>query len=127
MKRKYLTLVPVAALLLSMLSACRTATADNMQGTFEDALENAAQTVFSSAPEQTRPQSNAATLTAAEAQAIALTHAGFTADQVTGLRSEYEIDDGIPHYDIRFRKGLREYEYEIHAQTGAVLSFDKDD
>ena len=66
-------------------------------------------------------------LTAEEAQAIALQHAGFTDDQVQFLRTEYEIDDRVPQYDIQFYEGRWEYEYEIHAETGAVLSFEKDD
>ena len=69
----------------------------------------------------------AARLTKAEAEAIALKHAGFTAQQVKGLRSELDIDSGIAHYEVEFRVGQWEYEYEIHAETGAVLSFEKDD
>lgn len=66
-------------------------------------------------------------LTKAEAEANALKHAGFAAGQVNGLRSEYDFDDAVPHYDVEFRVGQWEYEYEIHAETGAVLSFEKDD
>lgn len=65
-------------------------------------------------------------LTKAEAEAAALKHAGFTADQVTGLRTEYEIDDGVPEYEVDFRKGDYEYDYTIHAETGAVLTWDKE-
>lgn len=98
MKRSLFALA--AVLLVSALSACRPAATDNTLHTRENA---------------------------AQAEAAALAHAGFTADQVIGLRSEYEVDDGIPHYDVSFRDGKWEYEYEIHAQTGAVLSFHKDD
>lgn len=66
-------------------------------------------------------------LTAEEAQAIALEHAGFTADQVRFLRTEPELYDRIPHYDVEFQEGRWEYDYEIHAETGAILSFEKDD
>jgi len=66
-------------------------------------------------------------LTAEEAKAIALNHAGFTADQVKFLRAEFEIDDRVPQYDIDFREGYWEYDYDIHAETGAILSFEKDD
>lgn len=66
-------------------------------------------------------------LTVEEAQRIALKHAGFTADQVTALRTEYEIEHGIPQYDVEFRHGIWEYDYEIHANTGEILSFSKDD
>ncbi len=65
-------------------------------------------------------------LTQAEAEKIALDHLGFTADQVERMRSTYEIDDGIPQYDVEFLQGDWEYEFEIHAETGKILSFDKD-
>lgn len=68
-----------------------------------------------------------ARLTKEEAQAIALEHAGFTAEQVNYLRAEFDMDDRIPQYDIEFHEDRWEYEYEIHAETGTVLSFDRDD
>ena len=61
-----------------------------------------------------------------EAEKIALDHLGFTADQVTRIRTEYEIDDGLPQFDIEFHQGDWEYEFEIHAENGRILSYDKD-
>ena len=74
-----------------------------------------------------RSAAPAPALTAEEAQAIALEHAGFTADQVRFLRTEPELRDRVPHYDVEFQEGRWEYDYEIHAQTGEILSFDRDD
>lgn len=65
-------------------------------------------------------------LTGENAQAIALTHAGLTVDQVTRLTVQYDVDDGTPEYEVEFRAGNWEYEYEIHAETGKILSWDKD-
>jgi len=65
-------------------------------------------------------------VTKEEAEKIALDYAGFTADQVSRLRTEYEIDDGIPQFDVQFYEGDWEYEFEIHAENGKILSFDKD-
>jgi len=61
-----------------------------------------------------------------QAQALALEQAGLTADQVTRIEVEYEIDDGIPRYEVQFRYDGWEYDYEIHAETGEILSFDRD-
>lgn len=61
-----------------------------------------------------------------EAIEIALRHAGTTENQVTGLRTEYEVDDGVGHYDVRFLLDGKEYDYEISASNGKVLSFDVD-
>ena len=61
-----------------------------------------------------------------KAQEIALKHAGLKADQVTGIRVSYAVDDGVPEYEVEFRYDGWEYEYEIHAETGEVLSFEHD-
>lgn len=66
-------------------------------------------------------------LSAEEAQAIALEHAGFSGEEVRHLRADPELWDRIPHYDVEFAAGRWVYEYEIHAETGAILSFEKDD
>ncbi|MBE6957363.1 MAG: hypothetical protein E7450_07950 [Ruminococcaceae bacterium] len=65
-------------------------------------------------------------LTPEQARAIALNHAGLTAGQVTGLRSELDVDDGVREYEVEFRFDGWEYDYEIHAVSGAVLSSEKD-
>ena len=69
---------------------------------------------------------NAATLTEKEALEIALAHAGFTEDQVTGLRVHFDVDDGIPEYEVDFVQNGWEYDYTIHADTGDILEYDKD-
>ena len=69
---------------------------------------------------------DAVRLTKEQAEDVALKHAGFTADQVKGLKSELDIDGGFVHYEVEFRVGQWDYEYDIHAETGAVLSFEKD-
>ena len=61
-----------------------------------------------------------------QATAIALEDAGFTADQVTRLRAEFDYDDGRPEYEVEFHQGGYEYDYEIHAESGKIISRDKD-
>ena len=74
------------------------------------------------ASEPTQPER----LTREQAQAIALDHAGLTADQVTGLRIRLDTEDRTAVYEIEFRVGRTEYEYELHAETGRILDFDRD-
>ena len=62
-----------------------------------------------------------------KAQEIALKHAGLKADQVSGLRVKYDVDDGVPEYEVEFYHDHWEYEYEIHAETGEIRSYDRDD
>lgn len=61
-----------------------------------------------------------------EAVAIALRHVGLTQEQVTGLRTELEVDDGLQQYDVEFWQGRWEYVFEIDAHSGEILSFEKD-
>ena len=46
---------------------------------------------------------------------------------MTALHTEYEIEYGVPQYDVEFHQGTWEYDYEIHADTGEILSYSKDD
>ena len=59
-------------------------------------------------------------LTEEEAQLKALAHAGLKAEEVTGLRVEYDRED--QEYEVDFIRDGWEYEYEIHAVSGTVLS-----
>lgn len=65
-------------------------------------------------------------LTAEQAQKIALDHAGFSKDAVTELLVRSDVDDGKTHFDVDFRQGDYEYDYEIDAVTGKILSREKD-
>lgn len=65
-------------------------------------------------------------LTESEARDAALAHAGLSADQVDRLHTEYELEHGIPRYEVQFDYDGWEYDYEIHVETGEILSLDKD-
>ena len=65
-------------------------------------------------------------ITEAEAQAIALEHAGLTEADISRLEVRKDFDDGRQEYDVEFHADRLEYEYEIDAVTGKILSFDKD-
>ena len=65
-------------------------------------------------------------ITAEDAAAKALEHAGLKADEVTFLQKKLEWDDGRQVYDVEFYSGAKEYDYEIDAATGEIISFDYD-
>ena len=66
-------------------------------------------------------------VTADQAKEIALNHAGLTADQVTFIRAQLDWDDGRQVYDVEFYDGdYTEYDYEIDASSGTILSYDHD-
>ena len=72
-------------------------------------------------------QSNGSVIGEEAAKTAALTHAGLVETDVTFLRSYLEWDDGRQVYDVEFYTAdYQEYDYEIDALTGAVLSYDYD-
>ena len=130
MKKKLLTLL-VVVLVLSLLAACGapaapTANTTAPQSAPTEPVPATAATAEAADTSVPTPAAETSALSQQEAEAIALEHAGLTADQVSFLHSEYEIDDGVGHYDVQFRSGDWEYEFEIHAETGRILSCDKD-
>lgn len=77
---------------------------------------------------QTQPQTKQQTqaqapqrISADKAKAIAFGHAGVSAGQVRELSVEYD-DDGV--YEIDFKVGNREYDYEIGATDGSIRKAD---
>lgn len=120
MKTRLFSVLLVAVLAVPAMTGCQAARTVESAG---DALKQAvAPTAATVSGKHTNPA-----LTLEEAQNIALKHAGFAADQVTALHTEYEIERGVPQYDVEFRHGAWEYDYEIHGDTGEILSYSKDD
>lgn len=133
MKNRLTAILLVFSLLLTM-AGCSAANAvqrldaaedrvEEKLDSVEDSVERAVRKAVTPAPTEAAADT---TITKAQAENIALDHAGFTADQVKYLRTEYEMDDGIPQYDVSFYEGDWEYEFEIGAKDGKILSFDKD-
>lgn len=78
-------------------------------------------------PSPTASQSGSGTITENQARQIALDHAGLSASQVTFLKSRLDYDDGRQVYDVEFYSSdYTEYDYEIDAATGDILSYDSD-
>ena len=63
-------------------------------------------------------------ISAEEAQAIALEHAGLAESDVTFIYAVPDYDDGRGVYDVEFYRGTEEYDYEISAADGSILSYD---
>lgn len=61
-----------------------------------------------------------------KAQQIALENAGLSAGDVTFIRTKLDYDDGRAEYEVEFYQGSMEYDYEIDAVSGAILSYDHD-
>ena len=73
------------------------------------------------APESTAAHTVAQTseISAEKAKQIALSHAGLGA--ATFTKVELDTDDGIKVYEIEFKVGNVEYEYDINVSNGAII------
>ena len=67
-----------------------------------------------------------AEITPAKAGEIAFEHAGVSRGEAADYRSKLENEDGLWVYEIEFREGKTEYEYEIDAETGRIISAEKE-
>ena len=56
----------------------------------------------------------------------AIKEAGVKSSDVTNSYVELESDDGIAKYEVEFYAGNTEYNFEIDAQSGNVLSYEKE-
>lgn len=65
-------------------------------------------------------------ISADKAKSAAYNHANVKAANVKYSKAELDRDDMVVHYDVDFVAGKYEYEYEINAETGKVIAFDKE-
>ena len=66
-------------------------------------------------------------ITPDKATEIALSHAGIKKEDAKALKAEKDRDDGKKVYDIEFySEDGTEYDYEIDADTGEIISYDTD-
>ena len=80
------------------------------------------------APAPTTPAANnpSGDIGIERAKQIALSHAGLSQGSVSFVKAELDYEDGVKVYDIEFYSGNVEYDYEINAASGAIISVDRD-
>lgn len=137
MKIRFCAALLLAALAISLFTGCALEPqlermedkVEHQLDALEETIENRLEAVLTDAPTpmaQAPATQPAALLTKEEVESIALEHAGLTADQVQALRTELDYDRGKPEYEVDFRQDRWEYDYEIDAVTGRIISWDKD-
>ena len=67
------------------------------------------------------PSKAAQSIGYAKAKSIALNHAGVSESKAYDMDVELDDEDGTLVYEVEFKAGNMEYDYEIDARTGAVL------
>ena len=65
-------------------------------------------------------------ITVEKAKEISLKHANLKDNQVVFDKTEMDYDNGVQVYDIEFHYNNIEYNYEIDANTGNILSYSQD-
>ena len=103
------------------------------------AVENSTAATTTAQPAPTQPAATVAPATTAaqsnntvgdigieKANEIAISHAGLSSGSVSFVKAKIDTEDGVKVYDIEFYSGNVEYDYEINAATGAIVSFDQD-
>ena len=65
-------------------------------------------------------------ITVERAKQIALNDAGVKESNAVFLRANLDWDDGRMQYEVEFYSGSTEYDYDIDAVTGAIISSDRD-
>lgn len=67
---------------------------------------------------------NSSSITADRAKEIAAAQAGLKVSDITFIKMKQDFDDGRLLYEGEFRHGTMEYEFDIDANTGAILEWD---
>ena len=65
-------------------------------------------------------------ITDVKAKEIALKHANISQNQVSHINCHLDYDDGIQVYEVSFYVNDTEYSYEINAQNGNIVSYERD-
>lgn len=123
--------VIIAAMLALALAGCRSLSPEPVQGgpgdTSAPAVSSESTPTAAPAVESTPAESGVqpgGMFTEEQAKEKALAHAGVQADGTVFTKAELDYDDGRQVYDLEFYTDSRdEYDYEIDAYTGEVLSY----
>ena len=109
-------------LLLPLLTGCATLERlDSVRSSAEKLIEDAVE----SAAVVTGP-TDGSLLTRQEAERIVLEHSGLNRGQVSRMDTDYDFEDGRHTYEVEFHQGPWKYDYKIDAQTGEILSWDRE-
>lgn len=92
----------------------------------QESSASAAQTDDASASSAQQSTASSGAIDEAQAKSIALEHAGVAESDAAFYRVERDSDDGRVVYEVEFYSGNTEYDYEISAETGEILSYDSD-
>lgn len=124
---KKILLLSLSIIMILSITACSKADNTADTATKEPAKSNSTVSADKNAgTPDTYSDKSSAIITNEMAEEVALTHAGFKAEDVQYLKSHHEYDDLREIYEVEFYKDNYEYDYDIDAVSGEILSYDKD-
>ena len=135
MKNRFCAALLLAAFCVTLFTGCASVNALRMTPAAPNVTIATEPVPRSDYPDPTPAATPAATgpshtlpryISAEEAKTAALSHAGLSATDVTRLRAEFDYDDGRAEYEVDFHVGGYEYDYEIDAETGRVIKWDRE-
>lgn len=141
MKRKILVSMITAAFLAVSITACGSSSTDSQSqtgaasqsgGTVASTNSASGQTANSSAavtpsvPTQAAASQSGSTseITEDQAKQIAFDHAQVKEEDLTNLKVKKDFDDGVSIYEVDFQAANKQYEYDIKAADGQILTTD---
>ena len=141
MKRKILVPMITAAFLAVSITACGSSSTDSQSqtgaasqsgGTVVSTNSASGQTANSSAavtpsvPTQAAASQSGSTseITEDQAKQIAFDHAQVKEEDLTNLKVKKDFDDGVSIYEVDFQAANKQYEYDIKAADGQILTTD---
>ena len=91
----------------------------------QSTVDNATEGVESMIGGEEKSMDLMAGITAKHAKETALRHAGLDESQVSDVDVDLDRENGKLIYEVDFISGNTEYDYDINAETGEVISADK--
>lgn len=131
--KKLLAFIITIVFVLS-LTACgeamddTTSNAESMGESVASDLQSGTSSIVSdveSTTKNTESTNFMAGITAKQARDAALKHAGLTEEQVSDVDVDLDRDNGKLIYEVDFNVGNTEYDYDIDAENGEVISTNK--
>ncbi len=141
MKKKILAPMITAAFLAVSITACGGSSTGTQSQTGAASQSGITTTSINSASGQTDVSSAAITpsvptqaansqsgstseITEDQAKQIAFDHAQVKEEDLTNLRVKKDFDDGVSVYEVDFQAANKQYEYDIKASDGQILTTD---
>lgn len=124
-------ILAISIIFVFALTACGrtmndvTSNAESMGSSIASDTESVVDNATSDIKNDDKKTNFMAGITASEAKDAALRHAKLNESQVSDIDIDLDRDNGKLIYEVDFNSGNTEYDYDIDAETGAVISADK--